>query len=195
MSWDSTSFELLRSEVESSLKGARPPGGVPFFVYVYDPHEETRCLRHMTAAARAVEGDGRHVQVVYLGQILAHVLRRTLYLSEPGKRAEARDRPGTLRELSRPEGLPVRITAALLDGVDGVCEGLRGGSQGQCVFLLRAGALYPFVHVSQLLDRLENQTSWTVVVPFPGSHNPARPETLRFLNETDGPYYRARIIG
>jgi len=195
MPWDSASFELLRSEVESSLQGARSSGGVPFFVYVYDPREETRCLRHMTAAARALGAGGRHVQVVYLGQVLAHVLRQTLYLSEAGKRAEARDRPGLLRELSRPEGLPARMTTALLEGVDGVCEELRGGSQGQCVFLLRAGALYPFVHVSQLLDGLENQTSWTVVVPFPGSHNPAKPEALRFLNETDGPYYRARIIG
>lgn len=195
MPWDSASFELLRSEVESSVQGARLAGGVPFFVYVYDPVEETRCLRHMTAAARALGGGGRHLQVVYLGQILAHALQRTLYLSEAGKRAEARDRPGLLRELSRPEGLPARMTTALLDGVDGVCERLRGGSQEQCVFLLRAGALYPFVHVSQLLDGLENRTNWTVVVPFPGSHNPARPETLRFLNETDGPYYRARIIG
>jgi hypothetical protein len=149
----------------------------------------------MTAAARALGGGGLNVQVVYLGQILAHALRGTLYLTEAGKRAEARDRSGLLRELSRPEGLPAKVTTALLDGVDGLCEELRGGSQERCVFLLRAGALYPFVHVSQLLDRLENQTSWTVVVPFPGSHNPARPETLRFLNETDGPYYRARIIG
>jgi len=195
MPWDSASFEQLRSEVEASLRGARPPGGVPFFVFVYDPAEEVRCLRQFEAAARAFQGAGFPVQVVYLGHLLARILRGTLYLGEAGRRAEARDRTKLLRELARPKGLPARITDALLEGVEGICEPLRGGSQERCAILLRAGALYPFVHVSQVLDALENRTGWTVVVPFPGGRHPEKPETLRFLNETDGPYYRARIIG
>jgi len=195
MPWDSASFEQLRSEVEASVRGARPPGGVPFFVFVYDPAEEIPCLRRFEAAARAFQGAGFQVQVVYLGRLLAGILRGTLYLGEAARRAEARDRTKLLRELARPQGLPARLTSALLEGVEGICEPLRGGSQQRCAILLRAGALYPFVHVSQILDGLENRTGWTVVVPFPAGRHPERPETLRFLNETDGPYYRARIIG
>lgn len=195
MPWDRASFDLLRSDVESSVRGARPPGGVPFFLYLYEPREEVRCLSQFRAAARALEGSASEVQTIYLGRLLAEVLRGTLYLGEAGRRAEARDRRALLRELSRPEGLPSRVTTALLDGIDDVCTGIRGGSQDRCAFLLRAGALYPFVHVSQILDALENRTAWTIVVPFPGSHHPESPETLRFLNETDGPYYRARIVG
>lgn len=195
MAWDSAAFEQLRGEVEASLRGARPAGGVPFFVFVYEPSEERRCLRDFEALARALQGAGFQVQLVYLGLLLARVLEGTLYLGEAGRRAEARSRDRLLRELARPNGLPTRITGALLDGLEGVCEPLRGGSQERCAILLRAGALFPFVHVSQILDALENRTGWTLVVPFPGSRHPERPETLRFLNETEGPYYRARIIG
>src|SRR6266536_3799222 len=129
MPWDSASFDLLRSEVDASLRGARPPGGVPFFLFVYDPTEEVRCLRRFENAARAFRGAGFHVQVVYLGLLMARVLQGTLYLGEMGKQAEARDRQALLRELSRPNGLPSRVAAALLEGMEGVCEALRGGSQ------------------------------------------------------------------
>jgi hypothetical protein len=195
MTWDSSSFDALRAEVEASVRGARPVGGVPFYVYLYDPTEEVRCLRQFEAAARALANAASRVQSIYLGQILERALRATLYLGAGGKRAEARDRTALLQELSRPNGLPSRITETLLAGIDGVCEPLRGGTQDSCAILLRAGALFPFVHVSQLLNALENQTGWTVVIPFPGGRHPERPETLRFLCETDGPYYRARIVG
>ncbi len=195
MPWDSASFDLLRSEVDASLRGARPPGGVPFFLYVYDPTEEVQCLRRFDRVARMFQGLEFHVQVVYMGLLIARVLQRTLYLSEVGKQAEARNPSALLRELSRPNGLPSRVALALLEGVEGVCEPLQDGSQNRCAILLRAGAAYPFLHISQILDALENRTDWTVVVPFPGSRHSEKPETLRFLNERDGPYYRARIIG
>lgn len=195
MPWDSASFELLREEIRSSLRGRRPTGGVPFFLFLYDPSEEVRCLRNFEKAAKALSGGGFNARVIYLGKLFAHALQGTLYLTEAGIQAETRDPGALLRELSRPEGLPSRVTAALLDGVEGVSLPLRGGTQENCAILLRAGALYPFVHVSQVLDGLENKTNWTVVLPFPGSRHPERPEGLRFLNETEGPYYRARIIG
>jgi hypothetical protein len=195
MPWDKKSFELLRAEVDASLRGRHPAGDVPFFVYLYEPREELRCLQQFSAAAKAIEGAGFRTQVIHLGQVLAQVLKGTLYMKEQGKRFEARDRAGVRRELARADALPSWLTNALLDGLDGAHEGLRGGSQESCAFLLRAGALFPLVHVSQLLNGLENKTGWTVVVPFPGRRNPAQPEALRFLDETEGTYYRARVIG
>ena len=197
MTWDKKSFELLRAEIASSLAGKHPAGDVPFFVYLYEPREELRCLTQFAAAARALEGKGFRAQVIYLGQVLAHVFRTSLslYMTEPGKRAEARDRQRTLRELGNTDALPARLAEALLEGDQDRWEGLRAGSQERCAILLRAGALYPLAHVSQLLNCLENKTNWTVVVPFPGRRSPDQPEALRFLDETEGTYYRARVLG
>lgn len=194
MPWDSNAFDRLKDEVEASTRGRVPSTGVPFFVYLYDPTDERRCLRACEQLAAALGGSSS-VQTVYLGQLLAHVLRNTLYLSAAGRQAEERAPERVLRELSRPAGLPAMLTSSLLDGVDGLVSPLRGGGQDRVAVLLRAGALYPFAHVSQLLNGLENHTAWTVVVAFPGSRHPQRPDSLRFLNETEGPYYRARVIG
>lgn len=195
MAWDKKSFDLLRDEVESSLAGKHPAGDVPFFVYLYEPRDELQCIAQFATAAKALEGKGFSVQVVYLGQVLAGVLRKSLYLTEQGKRAEARDRQGLLRELGDTDALPALLADTLLDGGEGSYQALRGGSQGRCAILLRAGALYPLAHVSQLLNGLENKTNWTVVVPFPGRRSPDHPEALRFLDETEGTYYRARVVG
>lgn len=194
MPWDSQAFSRLQDEVEASARGRTPSTGVPFFLYLYDPAEERRCLRKCEQLASALEGPAS-VQTIYLGQLLAHALRNTLYLGEAGRRAEQRSPERLVQELSRPAGLPAMLTSALLDGVDGLVSPLRGGTQDQVALILRAGAMYPFAHVSQLLNGLENQTAWTVVVAFPGSRHPQRPESLRFLNETEGPYYRASVIG
>lgn len=194
MPWDSEAFDRLKQEVEASIRGRTPPTGVPFFVYLYDPADEIQCLRNCEKLASALDREGT-VQTVYLGQLLAHVLRNTLYLSDGGRQAEERSPERIVQELSRPQGLPAMLTSALLDGVDDLVWPLRGGTQDQVAVILRTGAMYPFAHVSQLLNGLENHTSWTVVVAFPGSRHPKRPDSLRFLNETEGSYYRARVIG
>ncbi len=197
MVWDNSALGILHEALRKSAAGRTPATGVPFFVFLYDPTDEVRCLQHAKQLAEALRGEGTRVETVYLGQLLAHVLRtkKRLYLSDAGKQVEARDRAGLAAELSRPEGLPASIVEALLDGVGGTTPALRGGQQDDVVLLLRAGALFPFVHVSQLLNGLENHTRWTVAVPFPGSRDPQQPDTLRFLNETEGPYYRAQVIG
>jgi hypothetical protein len=195
MPWDERAFNQLRDEVLGSLGGAHSTTGVPFFVHVYPPTEERRAVDAFEQLALVLRGKGHHVQVVYLGRVLASVLRgMPLYLGETGRKAEERSRENLQRELSRPESIPRKVAGALLEGLPEVCEPIAGGSQDHCAILLRAGALYPFVHVSQILNQLEQQTRWTVVVPFPGSSAPGNGEALRFLDETEGAYYRARVI-
>lgn len=195
MPWADIPFNQLRDEVLASLGGAKPTSGVPFFVHVYPPAEERQAVDRFEQLANVLKGKGHHVQVIYLGQVLASVLHgMPLYLGEAGRKAEDRSRETLQRELSRPESLPKKVADALVSGVPDVCEGISGGSQDRCAILLRAGALYPFVHVSQILNQLEQQTRWTVVVPFPGSSAPGNGEALRFLDETEGAYYRARVI-
>jgi len=192
MSWDNERFKKCAEQIRWSLKGKQNPLGVPFFIYVYDPKDERICIRNFKDLARHLESDGFHIQVVYMGKILAYALRQTPYL-EQGAEIERANRPALLRELS--QNLPEIIAEMLLKGVNGLVEPLEGAvPSGKGAFLLRAGALFPFVHVSEILSHLENKTHWTVLVPFPGSHNPSHPERLRFLNETEGRYYRATVL-
>jgi Domain of unknown function (DUF1788) len=194
--WSEVDFDRLRAEVRASLDGSQTPGGLPFFVLVYDPREEDRCLRTFERWASALAADEVSASVVYLGRLLADVLQRdTIYLTDAGAQAERDSREDVRRELARAELLPRLLTTALLEGREGICPPLRDGTQSECVFLLRSGALYPFVHVSQLLSGLENRTQRTVVVAFPGSLSRDRSDSLRFLDETDAAYYRARVIG
>lgn len=197
MPWDDRAFDQLRDEVVASLGGAHSTTGVPFFVYPYPPTEERRALDKFEQLAVVLGGQGHHVQVVYLGRLLASVLRAgsmQLYLGETGRAAEETSRADLQQELSRADGLPKKVAEALLEGKTDVFEPLAGGGQDRCALLVRAGALFPFVHVSQILNQLEQKTRWTVVVAFPGRTAPGSGEALRFLDETEGSYYRARVI-
>jgi len=61
-----------------------------------------------------------------------------------------------------------------------------------CTALLRAGALFPFVHVSSLLSSMERESiRCTVVVPYPGRNEG---EMLNFKDQDTRRYYRAEII-
>ena len=192
MPWDNERFQNLKEQVARSLQGKPSPLGIPFYLYTYSPEDETVCIREFQGLERFFRNEGFHVQIIYLGQVLSHVLKQTPYLSPIGVEIEKQSRDKLEKELTR--YLPEKVSKALLLGIPGLFEPLKGGEQSKGVFLLRAGALFPFVHVSQILAYLEGQTRWTVVVAFPGSRSPSHPERLRFLNETEGMYYRAMIF-
>lgn len=191
MFWDQRRFEVCINKVRLSLQGRQTPLGVPFFVYVYNPEAEISCIRNFENLAEQFRNEGFHIQVIYLGKVLTYALRKTPYLDIAAE-IEKTKRLELIEELS--QYLPEIIAEILLNGGNGLIEPLKGGNQQKGAFLLRSGALFPFVHVSQILAYIEGKTNWTVVIPFPGSRNPKHPERLRFLNETEGKYYRATVI-
>ena len=190
MDWDKESFYKLVKQIESSLKGKLSPLGVPFYVYVYDPRHEVECLRQFKNLANQLKNQGFFIQIVYLGQVLSYALKELPYLKSEGKEIEKRYRSNLRRELANI--LPEKIAYYLLNGIPGKTKPIKGDKLNQGNFLLRAGALFPFVHISQILAYLENQTQSTIVIPFPGTR---QREKLSFLNETEGHYYRAMIFG
>lgn len=190
MSWDKDGFQRLAAQIKSSLKGKPSPSGVPFFIYVYHPKEENRCLREFKNFAKRLQNEGFTIQTIYLGKVLSYILKDLPYLQPEGREIEENQREDLRKELVAI--LPEKISDCLLNGIPGQFDSMKENKPTRGVFLLRAGALFPFVHVSQILAQLENQTHSTIVIPFPGSR---KEENLRFLDETEGRYYRAMIFG
>jgi hypothetical protein len=117
-----------------------------------------------------------------LGQWFVDALEWLGALDADGIRQEREDRDQVSEHLKRevPKLLAERMRQELEDK-----------SSECCAILVRAGALFPFAHVSNLLSAVGPGMQCTVVVPYPG--NRAGPE-LRFLNQTRHSYYRAEIV-
>ena len=197
MVWDRGRFDELCQGIEACARGVRPSSGTPFFLYAYDPIEERRCIEHMRKLASSLKPLGFEANVVWMGRLMSQVLQARGYTATQLRLLEGEDRELLLSSeegLSRPQGgLADDLADALLSGKHGV-RAMEGGSPKDVTFLLRTGALYPFVHVSEILSRLENRTRHTVAAAFPGSVDPAGEGLLRFLNEGKGRYYRATIV-
>ena len=193
MAWNKKAFDELRKYVKQSISGKPSPVGVPFYIFVYRPEDETICIREFKNFAKQLKNDGFKSQVIYLGQVLAKILDELPYLSPDGKEIEKRERSSLKRELSK--WLPKMVAEKLLNGIDNLFIPLAGMRQDSVTFFLRTGALFPFVHISQILALLEGKTYSTIVVAFPGSLLRKQTATLSFLYETEGTYYRAVVLG
>jgi len=196
--WKREDFEEFMSRVRACAAGARPSSGTTFFLFVYDPKEERKCIDNMKQFKEALEGNGTKANIVWVGQLMVRVLQRRGYTPEILRDLEAHGRE-RLREpvsglTATKGGLADDLVGALISGELGTPP-LGGGAQSEVALLLRTGPLYPFVHVSEILSRLENRTQRTLGVAFPGSRDPTGESILRFLDEGTGRYYRATIIG
>jgi len=193
MPWDKKSFEELRELIKESVKGKSPPTGFPFYIFVYKPDEEAICIKQFNKLVNELKNDGIKTQVIYLGQLLAYLLSELPYLSQKGREIEKDQREELRRELSKI--LPEKIANALLTGFKNLFEPLTGMRQNTVTIILRSGALFPFARISQILALLEGKTHSTLVVAFPGTVLKAERTILKFLNETEGTYYRAKVLG
>jgi len=57
--------------------------------------------------------------------------------------------------------------------------------------MYRCGILYPFSSISVILGQLENVVDTPLIVFYPAIK---QGKDLRFLDETNGTYYRAKVI-
>lgn len=197
MTWNRERFSEFQRRVKECVQGRRPASGTTFFLYVYDPTEERRCIENMKQFASTLQRDGHTVHIVWTGQLMARILAKRGYAPEVLREIEGKSRERLLDPssgLSRPKGgLADDLAEALLKGMH-EAPSLSGGSQDEVVFLLRTGALYPFIHISQIMSKLENETDRTLCIAFPGSLDPRKDGVLRLLNEGTGRYYRATIV-
>lgn len=187
MVWNTECFEDLESRVIATMRGLRKVIDVPFYVYLYEPRDELICLREFRNFVAMLNArgmsEGLSAESISLSALMIEALKELGCLEEAVLKKESEDRSILARDLERE--LPRQIAKRLRS---------RLGDKGEshCAVLLRASALYPFVHVSSLLSSIEGIVRCTLVIPYPGNKVG---EMLNVKGLGARKYYRAEIIG
>jgi hypothetical protein len=183
MVWNTECFKDLESRVIATMRGSRRVIDVPFYVYLYEPQDELICLREFRDFVSRLNAKGMSAESISLSALMTEALRELGCLEESVLKSENKNRSVLVRDLGRE--MPREIAKHLRS---------RFGDKDEshCVILLRASALYPFVHVSSLLSSIEGAVRCTLVIPYPGN-NVGVMLNVKGLGAKR--YYRAEIIG
>lgn len=183
MVWNTECFKDLESRVMATMRGLRRVIDVPFYIYLYEPRDELVCLREFRDFVSRLSAKGMSAESISLSALMMEALKELGCLEESVIRSESESRSVLTRDLGRE--LPKEIAKCLRS---------RFGDKDEshCVILLRASALYPFVHVSSLLSSIEGVVRCTLVIPYPGNNVG---EMLDVKGLGARKYYRAEIIG
>ena len=190
MPWTEVIREL-EAKLVGTLKGTfRPMDGVPFFRVTYPPREEREALRQFKLLADRLNQQGWPTVQISLTQAMKEALASLLgcgvqELAERLKEEErSRDRSELKSNLA--EHLPAEIARVVVQIVS------HGVWEKGVLFLVRTGAIYPFMRPSHLLVHLEGKVKLAVVIAYPGISVGA------FLDSESaglyGGYYRGEII-
>jgi hypothetical protein len=191
MPWDEVIGEL-ESKLVGTLKGTfTPMDGVPFFRVMYPPREEREAIRKFRLLSERLKQQGWQAECISLTHVLQEALASLFgcdvkELSERLKKEERiRDRNELKSNLA--EYLPPEMAKVITEHIES-----QGLSRKGVVFLVRTGAIYPFMRPSHLLKHLEGKVKCAVVIAYPGTSVGA------FLDSEPadlyGGYYRGEII-
>ena len=191
MPWAEVISEL-ESKLLGTLKGTfKPMDGVPFFRVMYPPREEREALRQFKLLADRLNQQGWQAVQISLTEAMKEAIASLLgcgvdELSERLKEVErSRDRNELKNKLA--EHLPPEMAKVVIAHIDP-----HGLSEKGVAFLVRTGAIYPFMRPSHLLAHLEGKVKWVIVIAYPGTSVGA------FLDSEPaslyGGYYRGEII-
>ena len=162
----------IMGELEERLEGTRngnyrPLDGIPFFWIQYPPQEEREAIRQLKLLGERLHYHrGWQVNSLSLTEALKEALGNLLNcpLEELPARLPALERERNRGKLQQQlaEHLPDELVKVLI-------ERLRKMPAGSLAILTRMGALYPFLHSSVLLSRLEGQVACMIVLGYPGT--------------------------
>jgi len=183
-------FQARLEEVERLVRDDRDEvgkrAGVPFIVFTYDPGEELKVDEEVRNLIEKLEYNDQVVAGIDMRKLVFNTLEDRGIL-ENVIDLERRDRDQLL------DGLK----SSLLD--DGEMGQLASAIAAEAedvdtVIVYRMGILYPFASASTLMGQLETNTpdKTPIVFCYPAKIDD---KSLRFLDESEGTYYRARMIG
>ncbi|GFP19362.1 hypothetical protein HKBW3S03_00867 [Candidatus Hakubella thermalkaliphila] len=146
MPWDKERFNTLESRILATVAGRRPIVDVPYYVFTYDPGLELICLREFKDLHARLRQKGVQAECFSLAQWMIDTLEALGCLDESFAASEKSNRKMVAEDLERElaQGIVSRLT-----------QTLAGRDVSHCALLIRAGSLFPFVHVSTLLSLIE----------------------------------------
>jgi len=180
--WDSNRFKLLEARVKETLAGKRHVMDVPYFIFLYKPELEIECSREFKGLASRLTREGFSTEIISLASLMLDSLQSLGCLDESFLKLEKEKREQIATDFEREllKEISRRLREKLKDRK--ICD---------CVILLRAGSLFPFVHISSLLGRLEGAVHCTLIIPYPGNKEG---NMLNYTWENIRTYYRGEII-
>lgn len=159
--------------------------GVPFIVFTYDPTDELAVDEEIRNFIEKLEYHEQDVAAVDTRELVFTILEDRGILDNVID-LEHRDRDRLLEGL-KSSLLDVGDMGELASRIAAHAE------QAETVVVHRMGILYPFASGSTLMGQLEGNTpsETPIVFCYPASVDD---NTLKFLGESEGTYYRAKVI-
>lgn len=180
--WDSKRFKVLETRIRETVAGRRYVIDVPYYIYLYKPELEHECIREFNNLVIRLKKDNISGEIVSLASLLVKSLEHLGCLDECFLREESLRRKEIYEDLGR---------ELLKEISDSLKNMLKEKNVSHCTVLLRAGALFPFIHISSLLTHLEGVVRCTLVLPYPGNKEG---NMLNYQGRSVRTYYRGETI-
>jgi len=159
--------------------------GIPFVLLIYNPQDEYICQQLKNDTFQKLKDRAIKYVDIHLNKKIFE------WLEEEGVLEQSFQIEASARTASNKEDLTNQLASIIKEKLIAHIIEISNQDSNQIIFLSRAGSLYPFVRVSNILSELENKIKNILVVFYPGSQEG---KNLRFLNTTEGYYYRAMKI-
>jgi len=159
--------------------------GVPFIVFTYDPKDELAVEETVDAYVKKLRNRGQSVEPIDMRDLVFSLLEEERILDAVIEKEQADE-----SELS--EGLSSVLLGGRTDEQGLIAETIKDRiGDVDTAIVYRTGILYPFAGISSILMQLENEIETPFVVFYPAIQDD---KSLKFLDKTEGAYYRARVI-
>ena len=178
--WDHNRFKLLQEKVKDTLSGERPLIDVPYYIYCYEPSLELVALKEF----RNLESRLKHnfdIETISFGDLFWEGMKNAGFMSEKYAEYEV-NRESFADDISR---------EVLKEIMNSLLFSQSGMNFTHGVILVKAGSLFPFIHLSNILSAIETKVKSTLIIPYPGTREGY---LLNYTFPIAQTYYRGEII-
>lgn len=183
MSWDEELFLRFVEATVEMARGQMPGYGYPHVIFPYPPQQEMMCIARVRALPGLLSSKGIQAMVLPVAPEMAKATARWANRALP----RLLDYQRLEGDLSHPrDGVVAKVAERLAAKIK--------MTPRDTVFVLgRLGTLYPFGHVSALLDGLvRNGVEHTLSVAYPGTAHGTELRLLGKVDPTGG--YRGHVV-
>lgn len=187
--------QRLTRDLEPVLREADPRARIsayhnmPYAIFHYPPEEELPLRAELALLRTRLEQNGKRVTTISLADCLADALAAEGLTTQRIANAEKSTGTSTMIDtmhaiISKRRPLDDLVAARIPEGTDPVRD---------VVFIVRAGALFPFYRTSSLLEQLKDKLEVPAVLFYPGELDGVA--GLKFMGVLEAEHnYRPKIF-